>query len=309
MKKCLITGGAGLIGVALIDQLLNKNYEITVMDLKSISATKRLEKYKDKINIVYADINDKTIIKALVKDHDIIFHLAGILPYTTDVNANLAHIVDYEGSKNIIDSIKELNPKAYLIFPSTTTIYGNNKIVNEESDINIYNNDFYSQNKYKIEKYIESNLENYIIYRIPLVIYKEGFNHIMYNIPKNYNLEVITDKLVAKAFEKTLKNLRKLNKKIFILSGGKKYRTNTNKLLINVLKINGVGFRYFIMKMFLPQNFYTHYYDTTKLNDILDYQTGSINDVYKEYEKLKKFKRCLNRLLAYNIIRKLSKDK
>ena len=59
----------------------------------------------------------------------------------------------------------------------------------------------------------------------------------------------------------------------------------------------------------MPQNFYTHYYDTEDLNKILDYQKGSIKEIYKSWNELKKFKRCLNRLLAYYSIRKLSKQK
>ena len=111
------------------------------------------------------------------------------------------------------------------------------------------------------------------------------------------------------ALLKTLKHLKKLNGKTFILSGGSKYRTTTNKLIRNVLKINGISFRYMIMSTFMPQNFYTHYYDTEDLNKILDYQKGSIKEIYKSWNELKKFKRCLNRLLAYYSIRKLSKQK
>lgn len=310
MKKCLITGAAGQIGIKQLNELIkSQKYEITAVDLKSNKSLKRFANYETKVNIVYADVNDKSIIKQLIKDHDIIFHLAGIIPYVADVNSNLMNIVDYQGTVSIVDIIKKCNPKATLIFPSTTALYGDTKNVDNKSEINIYNNDFYSQNKYKLEQYIKKNLDNYIIYRIPMIISKDNFDNMMYNVLKNKNVEVISDELVGIALLKTLKHLKKLNGKTFILSGGSKYRTTTNKLIRNVLKINGISFRYMIMSTFMPQNFYTHYYDTEDLNKILDYQKGSIKEIYKSWNELKKFKRCLNRLLAYYSIRKLSKQK
>ena len=33
IKKILVTGGGGYIGSALVDELVSKNYEVTVLDL------------------------------------------------------------------------------------------------------------------------------------------------------------------------------------------------------------------------------------------------------------------------------------
>ena len=309
MKKCLITGASGSIGIKLINELLVLNeYEIIAVDLKSKRSIKELGQFKNKIRIVYTDINDKSMIDSLIKDSDIIFHLAGILPPNSELHYNLMNIVDYGGTKSIVDSINELNPNCYLIYPSTTCIYGNQDKVTLNSDINIYNDGYYSQNKYKIENYIEKELKNYTIYRIPLIIDENSFDNFMYNLPLNKKIEVITNELVAIALAKSLKHKRKLNKKKYILSGGKKFQTTTNELISNVLKVYGISSRYLLMKYFIPQNFYTHIYeDSNELNEILDFQKGSISDVYNNFLKLKKFKRCLNRLFAYITINKLSK--
>ena len=308
MKKCLITGACGTVGYKLLSKLLNTNeYEITVLDLKNSKSVKKLNKFKDKINIIYGDLNDDVILRALIKDHDIIFHLAGIIPPMSEIHPNLTNIVEYGGSVALIDAIKELNPKAYLVYLSTTSIYGNSELVNLKSDIQIYNHDIFSQNKYKVEDYIKKNLKNYTIYRVPLIIDKNEFNSIFYNIPLNSKIEVITNSLVANALVTSLKNRRKLNKQTFILAGGKNYRTTVRELYVNVLKVHGISFKYILMRHFVPQNFYGHFYEDDSLNKILDYQKGSINDVYKNFNKKKKFKRCLNRFLAYISIIKLNK--
>lgn len=309
MKKYLITGAAGLVGKTLLEELLKtNNYEITALDLKNPKNQKELNKYKKDINIVYGDITDKVLINALVKDHDVIIHLAGVMPPTSEIHPNLVDMIDYGGSKLIVDAIKEHNPKAYLIFLSTTTMYGNVKRVKLDDELNIYNDDIYSQNKYKIENYIKKNITNYTIYRVPMILAKANFNVVMFNVPKDAKIEVITDELVTKALLDTLKNKSKLNKHTYILSGGEKYRTTSKELFINVLKNQGISLRYFVMTKTIPLNFYGHYYEeNSKLNAILSYQKGSIKEIYESYEKNKKFTRCFHRLIGKFIIKKLSK--
>ena len=309
MKRCLITGAGGAVGQKLIASLLESgDCEITAVDLKNAIIQKRLAIYKDKINIVYGDVCDHIFMRSLIKEQDIIFHLAGILPPMSEIHDGLINKVDYIATKYIIDMIKEYNPKAHLIFPSTTAIYGDTDIVSLKSDLNIYKQDFYSQNKYKIEKYIEKELKNYTIYRIPLILDLDDLKNFIYNIPSGRNCEVVSNDLVASAMSKSINEKKKLNRKIFILSGGDNFRTTTDELIVNVLKIHGLSIRYLFMKYSVYQNFYTHYYkDSNKLNDILKFQEGSIEEVYKHYKDLKKFKRCLNRLCAYWFIKKLSK--
>ena len=69
MKKCLITGAAGQIGIKLLNELIkSQKYEITAVDLKSNKSLKRFANYETKVNILYADVNDKSIIKQLIKE-------------------------------------------------------------------------------------------------------------------------------------------------------------------------------------------------------------------------------------------------
>lgn len=310
MKKCLITGAGGNIGHNLIAKLIATNeYEITALDLKSHRASKRLNKFND-INIVYGDINDSHLIQSLVEESDIIFHLAGVLPFNAQINDELTNIVNYEGSKIIVDAIKKKNPKAYLVYLSTTSIYGDVKNVSIDNELNIYNNDYYALNCYKIEDYIQKHIANYTIYRIPLVLDKNSIDKFMYNMPLNRNIEAISTTMLATALVNTIKNKRRLNKKITILSGGKKFRTTTNELMYNVLKVNGISFRYYVMYHFIPKNFYGHYYELDEqITKVLDYQDESLKEYYKTYEKNKKFNRFSHRLLACLILRKLSKKK
>ena len=70
-------------------------------------------------------MNDTVLMDALVKDHDYIIHLAGIMPPLADIKKNICEEIDYKGTETLIKSLNMYNPKATLIYASSTTIYGN----------------------------------------------------------------------------------------------------------------------------------------------------------------------------------------
>ena len=57
MKKVLVTGAAGSIGIQVIKYLLAEGkYEITALDLRNKNVSKRLKKFRRRINILYGDV-------------------------------------------------------------------------------------------------------------------------------------------------------------------------------------------------------------------------------------------------------------
>ena len=91
MKKVLVTGAAGSIGLKVLKYLLSEGkYEITALDLRNKNNFKKLKKYRRRINIIYGDINDNILIDALVKDQDYIIHLAGVMPPIADIKKGLS---------------------------------------------------------------------------------------------------------------------------------------------------------------------------------------------------------------------------
>ena len=119
MKNVLIIGGAGTVGRCLIKYLLcESKYNITVLDIKTKRTYKRLKKYKNRIRLVFSDMNDVGIIDMLVKEHDIIYHLAGNLPPLADIKEELMNNNEYNSIKVLVNSINKYNPNAMLIYKS-----------------------------------------------------------------------------------------------------------------------------------------------------------------------------------------------
>ena len=117
MKKILITGAAGTIGIKTIKYLLSEGkYEITALDLRNRNNQAILRKYRRRINIIYGDINDAVLIEALVKDHDYIIHLASVMPPIADIKSNLSDAIEYRGTENIVKAIDFYNPNCFFIY-------------------------------------------------------------------------------------------------------------------------------------------------------------------------------------------------
>lgn len=302
MKKVLVTGAAGCIGTQVIKYLLAEGkYEITALDLKNKTVFKRLRRFKKRINILYGDIGDRVLIEALVKSHDIIIHLASALPPLSDMKRGLAEIVEYDNTENIIRAISYYNPKCHLMYASTTSMYKEKENVTVKTKIELNDYDYFSLAKLRTEQLIKEKLKNYTIYRIPLVLGYMDDDIFMYHVKKNSIVDVVTKEDIAYAFVKGIQNLDKLNKKTFNVTSEETILFKD--LLINILKIRGLSFKYVLSRLFLEKNYYSPVCkDRDELEEIIHYRNDSLIEYYNRLKR-KNSKRKFAKFLAKPFIR------
>ncbi len=315
MKKVLVTGAAGTVGLQVIRFLLSEGkYEITALELKDKKVYKRLKPFRKRINIVYGDVTDDSIVDALVKDHDVVIHLAGVLPPLANIRDDLCKEVDYYGTKTIVDAIKDYNPSCFFLYASSTSVYGIQKdyediSVDTVSKIDDY--DYYSKYKLKCEKYIKSNIKNYSIFRLAYVLGDPGPEGLIYNVAKECNMEVISAEDVGYAFVCAIDYMKKLNKKTYNVSGGEKFRTEYRDYLSTVLNAYGLTWRFIGSWLFAEKNYYGGYYkDSDDLEEILHFRSKNLDVYYSTLLKYKyKISRFLPKLLAKPFVWSYSKKK
>lgn len=302
MKKVLVTGAAGCIGTQVIKYLLAEGkYEITALDLKNKTVFKRLRRFKKRINILYGDIGDRVLIEALVKSHDVIIHLASALPPLSDMKKGLAEIVEYDNTENIIRAISYYNPKCHLMYASTTSMYKEKENVTVKTKIELNDYDYFSLAKLRTEQLIKEKLKNYTIYRIPLVLGYMDDDIFMYHVKKNSIVDVVTKEDAAYAFVKGIKYLDKLNRKTFNVTSEETILFKD--LLINILKIRGLSFKYVLSRLFLEKNYYSPVCkDRDELEEIIHYRNDSLIEYYNRLKR-KNSKRKFAKFLAKPFIR------
>ncbi len=83
MKKILVTGGAGYIGTTLIPMLLAKQYDVTVVDSLLFNNGDKLIPFVNNknFNFVKGDVRDVELMSNLVKDKDVVIHLAALVGF------------------------------------------------------------------------------------------------------------------------------------------------------------------------------------------------------------------------------------
>lgn len=127
MKKVLITGAAGFIGSHLTEYFSRKNFKLTVFDrynsFGSFGWLDTIKKDKN-INFKLGDIRDFDSVDNVVKDQDIVIHLAALIGIPYSYESPSAYIkTNIEGTYNVLESAKKNNLEQVLI-TSTSETYG-----------------------------------------------------------------------------------------------------------------------------------------------------------------------------------------
>jgi UDP-glucose 4-epimerase len=133
-KRILVTGGAGFIGSHLVDSLVGAN-EVTVVDNLSSGTKQNIQQHveKDAIRFVEADILDIEEMRRIVRDSQVVFHLAVQNLRLSLFNPHLAHEVNSTGSLNLCQAALEAKVEKF-VYVSSSEVYGTAKTVPMKED-------------------------------------------------------------------------------------------------------------------------------------------------------------------------------
>jgi UDP-glucose 4-epimerase len=133
-EKVLVIGGAGFIGSNLVRRLLyDEKNQVTVYDNLSSGKVSVIPS-SDRLEFIKGDVLDFPHLKAVMPDHDIVFHLStnpdtarGLVE--TDLDLKQGTI----GTYNVLESMRITNVKT-IVFPSGSGVYGEvgNRLVAED---------------------------------------------------------------------------------------------------------------------------------------------------------------------------------
>lgn len=123
-KRLLITGGAGFIGSAFINNF-HATYEIFVLDNLSFGNRDFINEHIDDDHFFFVDIREKDKISETFNkiQPDFVVHLAAIhfIPYCNEHPYESANI-NIVGTMNVLAACEEVNVKK-LVFASTAAVY------------------------------------------------------------------------------------------------------------------------------------------------------------------------------------------
>ena len=172
-KRILILGGLGMIGSNLACKLVACDAEVTIVDafIEPFGANFfNVSRIKEKVNISITDIRDTEAMKILVRDKDIIFNLAGQISHNDSIdNPLLDADLNYIGHLNVMECVKQYNPKAKVLFSGSRLQFGliHSLPVNENHPLN-------PRTPYALNKTASEQMYNYYynIYGIHTVVFR-----------------------------------------------------------------------------------------------------------------------------------------
>ena len=179
MKKVLITGGCGYIGSHTAVVLLEKGFEVIIVDSNINSSPRVIEKIKNlfkfksinigsRLKFFQGDIKDYDFLKNIFlseknkgKTIDFVIHFAGLKSVSESFQNPLKYWMEnVYGTINLLTTMSEVDCKN-IVFSSSATIYGYSKtyLMNEKTKISPVNP--YGHTKATVETVLNNIFQSY----------------------------------------------------------------------------------------------------------------------------------------------------
>jgi nucleoside-diphosphate-sugar epimerase len=174
-NNILVVGGAGYIGGAVTDILMEKNIPFAVYDNLLYE-----QQYFKPVDFIYGDVRDTKKLKKLLPNYTHVIWLAAIVG---DAACQIKPELTIEINQHSIKWLSK-NYNGRIIFTSTCSVYGqNDKEVNEKSMLNPLS--LYAKTKVEAEKSLKS--KNSLIFRLGTVFgVSDTYSRLRMDLVVNY---------------------------------------------------------------------------------------------------------------------------
>lgn len=119
----MVSGGAGFIGSHLVEVLLDKGHEVTVLDDLSTGKRENLPEH-ERLNVVVGDVADVDILASCVFEKDVIVHLAAVASVQRSVEDPIGvHRTNMMGTLTLLEAARVAEVERF-IYASSAAVYG-----------------------------------------------------------------------------------------------------------------------------------------------------------------------------------------
>jgi len=122
--KYLVTGGAGFIGSNIVDELLKRNHQVTVLDDLSSGKRANLQHVLDRIHFLEGTVTNLQTVQQACEGMDYILHLAARTSVPRSVKDPLeSNRVNIDGTLNVLVACRDAKVKRF-VFAASSSAYG-----------------------------------------------------------------------------------------------------------------------------------------------------------------------------------------
>ena len=158
-KKILVTGGLGFIGSNLVRALVDLGAKVTVVDnLDPLFGGNlfNLSDLVENVDLHIGDVRDSEMMRALLGDQTILFHLAAQTSHVGSMQDPLKDLeINAMAHLRIMEICREINSDIKIVFTSTRQIYGPPEQLPVTEEHTLRPPDINGINKMAAEKYLQ----------------------------------------------------------------------------------------------------------------------------------------------------------
>jgi len=150
-KKVLCTGGAGFIGSHIVDELIDRGYDVIVIDNLSVGERKNVN---PKATFVKGDIRDEQMVRAFMNNVDAVYHFAYDATECKSIFSPVLNAdINIKGGLVVLKEAINAGVEKF-VFPSSCLVYGKPQELPIPEVHERIPNDPYSVTKMAFEEYL-----------------------------------------------------------------------------------------------------------------------------------------------------------
>ena len=324
--RIALTGGNGSMGSCVTERLMKQaSFSLHLLLTPSAANRRFADRLKkrcgDRVRVLFGDVRNPEDCKNLVRDADILLHMAALIPPASDRDEGAAYAINYEGTVHLTDAILEQGNRTTLLYISSVALYGHRTKdhpygrVGDPLLVSVF--DHYAASKRDAERYIlESDLKRFAVLRQTGILFdgllqKGTGTGLTMHMPWNTPVEWVTANDSARLLYRILRaeQLKKLTgfwNRVYNIGGGLSCRQTGYETYDDGFRLFGAD----VKSCFLPgwcavRNFHCLWFsDGDALEDRFHFRRQGVNDFWNAFQKKHRLY-AAGKLLPKRVLRSL----
>jgi UDP-glucose 4-epimerase len=136
-KRVIVTGGAGFIGSHIVQVLIEREWEVIILDNLSSGKLKNIEPFlnKSSVKFIEGSVTNPILLRDIFGGVDYVFHQAAIPSVPKSIeNPISSHDTNVTGTLNVLIAARD-NKIKKVVFASSSSIYGDSPVMKKQEDM------------------------------------------------------------------------------------------------------------------------------------------------------------------------------
>ncbi|HUG54534.1 MAG TPA: NAD(P)-dependent oxidoreductase [Vicinamibacteria bacterium] len=283
--RVLVTGGFGNIGRSALGELRRCGHRVRVLSpprqaLLGLARALDVEPFAGSV----CRLED---VRAATRGQDVVVHLAAVIPPASDEQPERARAVNLDGTRNVVEALREATRPPRLLFASTFDVYGPTTHLPppRRLDDPVQPTDGYSRHKIAGEEMVRASGLTYSIFRfsdVPMIALRPA-HPIMFEIPLDTRIETLHTRDAGLAVANALGGDAAWDRTLLV-GGGGRCQVTFGDYMARMLTAVGIG--PLPAEAFGTRPYYTDWLDTAETESLLRYQRHSFDDIVRDIASL-----------------------